>query len=56
MLRHRRPTLVVDTAIAHHFEVLDDVRLGGTVITQRGQHAETLKRRLCYTVHGGGRW
>ena len=27
MLRHRRPALMIDAAIAHHLEVLDDVRL-----------------------------
>ena len=54
VFRHRRPALVVDTAIAHHFEVLDDVCLRRSAVAQRRHHADTLERRLRDAVHAAG--
>ena len=44
MLRHRRPTLMIDAAIAHHLEILDVVRFGRFRVAERGRHADTLER------------
>ena len=53
MLRHRRPTLMIDAAIAHHLEILDGMSLGRLRVAEGGRHADALERRLRDPVDEG---
>ena len=53
MLRHGRPTLVVDAAIAEHLEVLHVVRVRRLRIRKAGRHADAFERRLRDAVDDG---
>ena len=53
--RDRRPSLVVDAAVAEHLEVLRLAPLGGFGVVERIQHAGALVGRLLNAVHDGWR-
>ena len=48
--RHRRPSLVVDAAVAEHLEVLRFVPLGRLGVVEGVEHAEAFDRRLLDAV------
>ena len=49
--RHRGPSLVIDAAVAEHFEILRLVPLGSLGIAEGVQHADTLDRHLRHAVY-----
>ena len=51
--RHRRPSLVVDAAVAEHLEVLRLVPLRRLGVVERVEHADAFDRRLLHAVDDG---
>src|ERR1700722_8413889 len=51
--RYRCPALMVDAAVAEHFEVLCLMLLGGLGIVERVTHADAFDRMLLHSVDEG---
>ena len=51
--RHRRPSLVIDAAIAEHLEVLRLVPFRRPGVVERIEHADAFERRLLHAVDHG---